>query len=259
MNSGMGTKAVPTIDLLRLRLARIDSVGLVEAVVRAIREQRGGWIITANVDHLLRHHSNPEIAAINDQADLVVADGMPLLWAARLQGTPLPGRVAGSDLVWTLAQHAARDGLSLYLLGGAPGVAERAARRFRERWPDLRVAGFSSPLVSEVPTADELAQLRAVLAEAKPDLIYVAFGAPKQERVIAALRPALPNAWWIGVGISLGFVAGNPRRAPVWMQGLGLEWFHRLLQEPRRLARRYFLEDLPFTFRLFFHAWRARR
>ncbi|HTY16087.1 MAG TPA: WecB/TagA/CpsF family glycosyltransferase, partial [Myxococcota bacterium] len=100
---------------------------------------------------------------------------------------------------------------------------------------------------------------RGELQRAKPDLVYVALGAPKQERVIAALRPALPGAWWIGVGIGLGFVAGNPKRAPVWMQGLGLEWFHRLLQEPRRLLRRYFLEDLPFTFRLLVHAWRVRR
>ena len=101
--------------------------------------------------------------------------------------------------------------------------------------------------------------MRDDLTRAKPSLVYVAFGAPKQERVIAALRRSLPNAWWIGVGVSLGFAAGNPKRAPIWMQRLGLEWFHRLLQEPRRLARRYVLEDLPFTIRLLFHAWRTGR
>jgi N-acetylglucosaminyldiphosphoundecaprenol N-acetyl-beta-D-mannosaminyltransferase len=113
--------------------------------------------------------------------------------------------------------------------------------------------------VSPFPTADELARMRVDLVQADPDLVYVAFGAPKQERVIAALRPALSKAWWIGVGISLGFVAGKPRRAPIWMQRAGLEWLHRVLQEPRRLTRRYFLEDLPFTLRLLLHARRAKR
>jgi N-acetylglucosaminyldiphosphoundecaprenol N-acetyl-beta-D-mannosaminyltransferase len=232
---------------------------LLAHVVSALHEDRGGWIVTANVDHLLRHTMSAEIASLNDQADLIVADGMPLLWAARLQGTPLPHRIAGSDLVWALAEQAARNQLSLYLLGGAEGAADGAARRFRERWPELRIAGVSSPVVSPLPTADELARMRADLVQADPDLVYVAFGAPKQERVIAALRPALPKAWWMGVGISLGFVAGKPRRAPVWMQRTGLEWFHRVLQEPRRLTRRYFLEDLPFTFRLLLHARRAKR
>jgi len=259
MTAGGDALGVPTIELLGMRLARVTRPELEDTVVRSLREGRGGWIITANVDHLLRHTSNAEVAALNEKADLVVADGMPLLWAARLQATPLPGRVAGSDLVWTLAGCAARNDFSLFLLGGAPGAATGAAKRFRERWPALRIAGIASPLVSDVPTPEQLEDLRGELQRAKPDLVYVALGAPKQERVIAALRPALPGAWWIGVGIGLGFVAGNPKRAPLWMQSLGLEWFHRLLQEPRRLMRRYFLEDLPFTFRLLVHAWRVRR
>jgi N-acetylglucosaminyldiphosphoundecaprenol N-acetyl-beta-D-mannosaminyltransferase len=259
MTAGAGAAAVPTIDILRLRLARITSPELVEVVAGAIRKHRGGWIVTANVDHLLRHCSNAEVAALNEQADLIVADGMPLVWAAWLQGTPLPGRVAGSDLVWTLAELAARQGFSLYLLGGAAGAAEGAAQRFRARWPELHLAGCSSPTLSEVPTAEQLASVREALAEAKPDIVYVALGSPKQERVIAALRQFLPATWWIGVGISLGFVAGRPQRAPRWVQRIGLEWFHRLLQEPRRLSRRYLLEDLPFTLRLLMRAWRMRR
>jgi N-acetylglucosaminyldiphosphoundecaprenol N-acetyl-beta-D-mannosaminyltransferase len=101
--------------------------------------------------------------------------------------------------------------------------------------------------------------MRTDLVQADPDLVYVAFGAPKQERVIAALRSTLPKAWWIGVGISLGFVAGKPRRAASRRERAGLEWLHRFAQEPRRLTRRYFFEDLPFTFRLLVHARRAKR
>ena len=111
---------IPIVELQGLRLASLTREQVAAHVMRARGEGRGGWIVTANVDHLLRHTSSAEIAALNGQADLIVADGMPLLWAARLQGTPLPGRVAGSDLVWTLADSAAAHGLSLYLLGGAP-------------------------------------------------------------------------------------------------------------------------------------------
>jgi N-acetylglucosaminyldiphosphoundecaprenol N-acetyl-beta-D-mannosaminyltransferase len=176
-----------------------------------------------------------------------------------LRGTPLPDRVAGSDLVWLLADRAAARGLSLYLLGGSPGAAERAARRFAETFPRLRIAGVSSPPVSNPPTAAEIEEVRAAVAATNPDIVYVALGSPKTELLIAALRPSFPRTWWMGVGISLSFVAGILHRAPIWMQRNGLEWFHRLLQEPRRLARRYFLEDFPFTLRLLFQAWRARR
>ena len=190
-----------------------------------------------------------------DGADYVVADGIPLLWAARLQGTPLPDRVAGSDLVWLLAERAARAGRSLYLLGGAPGAAADAARIFRERWPDLRIAGLSSPALSSDPGAAELAPVLAALRESRPDLVFVALGSPKQDRLIAELRGHFPGTWWIGVGISLSFAAGRVSRAPRWMQRLGLEWVHRLAQEPGRLWRRYLVHDLPFTLGLF---WRTR-
>jgi N-acetylglucosaminyldiphosphoundecaprenol N-acetyl-beta-D-mannosaminyltransferase len=127
------------------------------------------------------------------------------------------------------------------------------------RWPSLRIAGTSSPRVSSEPTEVELASILCSLRQTEPDLIYVGLGAPKQERLIAALRSELPRAWWSGVGVSLSFIAGDIRRAPPWMQRGGLEWVHRLVQEPRRLARRYLAEDIPFTLRLLAASWRARR
>ena len=251
--------AAPTERLLGMPLTRITSDMLVTHVFSSLAEGRGGWVITANVDHLQRYVTDPALRLLCHDADLIVADGVPLLWAARLRERPLPGRVAGSDLVWSLAARAASEGRSLFLLGGDPGVAEEAAATLQTRWPRLRIAGTASPRVSDPPRPEELAPIREILRKVRPDLVYVALGAPKQERVIHALRAELPFTWWLGVGISLSFIAGRVDRAPVWMQRIGLEWAHRLAQEPGRLARRYLLDDLPFVLRLLVHARRTRR
>ena len=250
---------VETIELGGVRLARLTRDQVVDHVFAALSRGEGGWVITPNADHLRRLRQEPGLGALYRDASLVVADGVPLVWAARLQGTPLPERVAGSDLVGLLAARAAREGRSLFLLGGDAGAAEGAAERLCAAHPGLRIAGTAAPRVSSPPASHELVSLGQALAAAAPDLIYVALGAPKQEQAIRALRAALPRAWWLGVGISLGFLAGQVRRAPAWMQRLGLEWLHRLAQEPRRLARRYLLEDLPFTLRLLVASWRGRR
>jgi N-acetylglucosaminyldiphosphoundecaprenol N-acetyl-beta-D-mannosaminyltransferase len=223
-----------------------------------LAEGRGGWLVTANLDFLYRCARDPARVELYAQADLAVADGMPLIWAARLQGEPLPCRVAGSDLVWLMAERAAADDRSLYLLGGEAGAAEEARDVLLDRWPSLRIAGISSPFVAATPTPDELAEIRADLIACRPDIVYVALGSPKQELVIAAVHEQLPHTWFAGVGMSLSFIAGRSRRAPLWIQRIGLEWLHRLAQEPRRLIRRYFLENIPFVFRLLGSAWLLR-
>jgi N-acetylglucosaminyldiphosphoundecaprenol N-acetyl-beta-D-mannosaminyltransferase len=173
---------------------------------------------------------------------------MPLVWASRLRGTPLPARIAGSSLMLPLCRRAAAAGHAVYLLGGEPEANQLATQRLLSECPGLRIAGRSSPMLGAEPTPGELASVREELLRTQPQIVLVAFGSPKQERVIAALKASLPEAWWIGVGISFSFLAGSVRRAPELVQRLGLEWAHRLLQEPRRLFRRYILEDLPFAF-----------
>ena len=247
-----------TVDLAGLRLAKLTRQEVVDHLFGALAEGVGGWVVTPNVDYLRRYVADPEVRRLFADASLIVADGVPLLWAAKLQGTPLPDRIAGSDLVWLLAERAAREGRSLYLLGGNEGAGEEAARRLVDRWPSLRVAGTSSPRVSRDPTEVELASILRSLKQADPDLIYVGLGAPKEERLIAALRTELARTWWIGVGVSLSFIAGDVRRAPPWMQRTGLEWAHRLFQEPRHLAQRYLAADIPFTLRLLAASWRRR-
>jgi len=239
------------VELCGMPLASIDSQQLVDHIFDNLAQGRGGWLVTANLDFLRRHVKDPIARDIYAGADLRVADGMPLVWASRLRGTPLPERVAGSSLIAPLCARAAKEGRRVYLLGGDPEASEVAAAKLRAENPNLELAGVSSPWVSAEPTEAEIADIAKALEAARPDIVLVAFGSPKQERVIRRLRAHVPSAWWLGVGISLSFVAGHVRRAPRIVQTLGLEWVHRLVQEPRRLFRRYVIEDLPFAVELF--------
>jgi N-acetylglucosaminyldiphosphoundecaprenol N-acetyl-beta-D-mannosaminyltransferase len=244
-------KDIPTESLMGLRLARIDRWQLLDHIFAALAQSEGGWLVTANLDFLRRYVRDQEMRTLYDRADLRVADGMPLVWACKLQGTPLPERVPGSSLVWTLVERAAREGRSVYLLGGTEQANAGAKKVFAERYPSLKLCGGSSPLLASPPSRDEIDRLCTALAQHNPDILLVALGSPKQEQVIHALRGQFPHTWMVGVGISLSFVAGEIKRAPVWMRKAGLEWVHRMLQDPKRLAKRYLVHDLPFVLRLF--------
>ncbi len=247
-----------SVDVGGMPIHRIDADGVVERVFAALDRGEGGWLVTANVDFIQRARRSPEIAQLYRKADLRVADGAPVCWAARLAGAPVPERVAGADLVWRLAEVAASRGRSIFLLGGAGDAAQRAEERLRASYPGLRIAGVDTPMISLPPTPDELARIDEKVVATRPDLVYVAFGSPKQEFVIDALRPRLPAAWMLGCGVSLSFIAGDVARAPRWMQRAGLEWVHRMTQEPRRLIPRYLGNNLPFTFGLLAGALRSR-
>ncbi|MDB5331872.1 MAG: putative glycosyltransferase [Phycisphaerales bacterium] len=240
-------KALPTIDLLGVKVHAITELVCINHVLDALEASRGGVVITPNLDHLRRYLNDVNFGALVAEADLVVADGMPLVWASRLQGTPLPERVAGSNLISSLSAAAGMRGRSIFLLGGAPATAEGASRVLAERYPNLKVAGWHFPPVGFEQDPAEMARVMEVLSTAKPDIVYVALGSPKQERLIARLRPILPKSWWLGVGNSFSFLCGDVKRAPMWMQKTGLEWSHRLLQEPKRLFKRYLVVGVPFA------------
>lgn len=238
------------IDLCGVGIHAITEQQCVSQIIRNSNNGKGGVVVTPNLDHLRRCVKDSEYAQLVNNADLVVADGMPLVWASRLQGTPLPGRVAGSDLISSLSAATAGAGKSLFLLGGDPGTAEAAAKVLTERHPDLRIAGTYCPPVGFEKDADKMRELTQRVLDAKPDVIFVALGSPKQERLIERLRDRLPNAWWLGVGISFSFLCGEVKRAPRWMRKMGMEWVHRMLQEPGRLAKRYLVHGIPFAVRL---------
>jgi N-acetylglucosaminyldiphosphoundecaprenol N-acetyl-beta-D-mannosaminyltransferase len=249
---------LPSVSLMGLRLARIDRQRLLDHMFASLQSGGGGWLITANLDFLRRYVGEKDMRVLYDAAEIRVADGMPLVWACRLQGQDLPERVAGSSLVWLMIERAAQEGRSVYLLGGAPGVNERASKILLDKYKSLKLCGSSSPRISNPPMAAEIDGVLLDLHVARPDLLLVALGSPKQEQLIHALRTQLPSTWMVGIGISLSFITGDVKRAPPWMRKMGIEWLHRMLQEPRRLAKRYLIEDLPFAIRMFPHALLTR-
>ncbi|WP_326825749.1 WecB/TagA/CpsF family glycosyltransferase [Streptosporangium sp. NBC_01756] len=220
---------------------------VVDHVVDTLKRGDGGHLVTPNVDISWAASRDPEVRKIIEGADLVVADGMPLVWAAKLLGTPLPGRVAGADLIWSLTEAATFYRYPIYLLGGPPGVAGEAADRLIDRYPGLLVAGTDTPPYGFEASPESCQEVRDAVVAAGPRLVFVGLGFPKQDRLIAMLRKDLPGTWFVGCGSAIAFAAGAVRRAPTWMQRAGLEWFFRLLNEPGRLARRYLLHDLPFA------------
>lgn len=248
----------PAVRLRGIRLHVITEAQCTDYIAEEIAAGRGGWLHTINLDILRRLDREADFAAVCAETTLAVADGMPLIWASRLQRTPLPERVAGSDLISSLSAAVGRVEGSVFLLGGNPGTADGAGRILQERCPGLRVVGTACPDLGFEKDDAAVERLARQLQEAAPDLVFVALGVPKQERLIQRLGSLLPQAWWVGVGISFSFLTGDVERAPRWMQRTGLEWLHRLLQEPRRLAHRYLIEDLPYVAALLTGAlWRG--
>jgi N-acetylglucosaminyldiphosphoundecaprenol N-acetyl-beta-D-mannosaminyltransferase len=242
------------VDLDGTGFDRITEVEVVAVVREALAEGRGGRIITPNIDILRQVQAGGR--AYLDDADLIVADGMPLVWASKLSGTPLPERVAGSSLIWSLSEGLGRDGRSVFVIGGQPATpaaangAARAAARLAASCPGLRIAGTRCPEYGFERDRFAYAEFRDAVRAARPDLVFVGLGFPKQEKVITRLRAELPRTWFIGCGAAVNFVAGDVGRAPRWMQRTGLEWAHRLGSEPRRLATRYLKHDAPYALRL---------
>ena len=252
----MTIEAFDRVELDGTGFDRITEEEVVAVVRDALARGRGGRIITPNIDVMRLARADPGVRRLLGQADLIVADGMPLVWASRLGGTPLPERVAGSSLIWSLSAGLGRDRRSIYVIGGAPAAegdtdgATRAADRLVSACPGLRVAGASCPDFGFEDDAEAYADMCAKVIEAEPDMVFVGLGFRKQEMVISRLRPHLPGTWFIGCGAAVNFVAGDVERAPRWMQRTGLEWAHRLTTEPRRLAARYLRHDAPYALRL---------
>jgi N-acetylglucosaminyldiphosphoundecaprenol N-acetyl-beta-D-mannosaminyltransferase len=221
-----------------LPLAPMTRGQAAEAVMALIEAGRPSFFITANTHYAMLTAERPELRPINDRAAFLLADGAPLVWASRRSPTRIPERVAGSDLVYDLCEHAARLGRSLYLLGGAEGVAVEAARKLQSLYPGLRIAGTACPAPGMLagPGCDRLiADIRA----ARPDLLLVAFGQPKGELWLNEHLDALGVPACVQVGATLDFIAGRVRRAPRLLQKTGLEWAYRIYTDPARLFPRY--------------------
>jgi N-acetylglucosaminyldiphosphoundecaprenol N-acetyl-beta-D-mannosaminyltransferase len=231
----------PSVEILGVRVHAVTMAETLAWVETAVAAREPRQVCTANPEFIMRARHDPEFRAVLNHADLVLPDGIGLLWAARRVGGRLPERVAGSDLIYRLAERAGQHGWRVYCLGAAEGVARAAAARLQSLYPGLVVAGTfaGSPGPAEAQT------LVARVQAAHPDVLLVAYGAPAQDKWIARYKAQLGVSVSLGVGGSFDFVAGAARRAPARVQRLGLEWLHRLWRQPWR-ARRAFTAVVMF-------------
>jgi len=228
----------------------IDNLSFSEAVERIIelaREKHSYYVVTPNADHVVRYQEDAKFQAVYQKAALVVADGMPLVWGSKWLGTPLQARVTGADLLPALCTAAAKAELSVYFLGAPAGVGQQAADNMLAINPKLAVVGVYSPPFGFEQDATECAHIIQQINAAQPDIVFVGLGSPKQEFWMADTQTELKVGVMLGIGAAIAFAAGTEKRAPKLMQNIGLEWLHRLLSDPKRLAKRYAKDFKFFT------------
>lgn len=215
-----------------------------DAIDGLVCQNRCAYVVTPNVDHIVRLESDAELQAVYRDADLVLTDGKPLIWIAKYYGTPIKEKVSGSDLFPLLCERAAEKGYRMFFLGAAEGVAAKAAENLKARYQGLEVCGVYSPPFGFEKDEAEMEKITALIREADPHILIVGLGCPKQEKFIYANRHRLGVPVSLGLGASLDFEAGNVSRAPAWMSDNGLEWLYRITQEPKRMIKRYLVDDL---------------
>jgi N-acetylglucosaminyldiphosphoundecaprenol N-acetyl-beta-D-mannosaminyltransferase len=236
----------------------VDNLTMDEAIAAAddlIRQRTCSFVATPNVDHLVLLDKNSELREAYEKANLVLADGMPMVWFSRFYGGKIKEKISGSDFLPKLCEMAAQKGYKIFFLGSAEGIARKAARNLEKQYPDLRIVGCYSPAMGFENDPEQMAEVDRRLDETKPDILAVALGCPKQELFIAKNKDRWQIPLSLGIGASLDFVAGRKKRAPQWMSNCGLEWFFRMWQEPGRMFKRYVLRDWRFLMLL----WKYRK
>ena len=225
----------------------IDNLTMSEAVEEArklILKKNNSYVVTPNVDHIVKIEKDSLFRTIYEEADLVLTDGKPLIWMSRWMGTPIKEKISGSDFFPEVCEMAAREGFSIFLLGAAEGVAKKAATNLMKKYKNLKIAGVYSPSYTFENNEEEIDYIIKKINKAKPDILCIGMGTPKQEKFYYKYKEQLNVPFTLHAGATIDFEAGIIRRAPRWVRYVGLEWCYRLLQEPRRLYRRYLLEDV---------------
>lgn len=209
-----------------------------------IRKNKHSYVVTPNVDHIVQLERGGELCEVYQNADLILADGKPLLWIAKWYGTPIKEKISGSDLFPLLCKMAAEKGYTMFFLGAAEGVAANAAKNLQKKYPNLVIVGTYSPPYGFEEDKKEMLKIKKMIRAAKPHILIVGLGCPKQELFIFHNKEALNVPISLGLGASLDFEAGNLKRAPQWMAKHGLEWLFRITQDPKRMIKRYLVDDL---------------
>lgn len=238
-----------TVNILGIRIHNMDMRETLRCIETFLEKQEKHYcVFTPNVDFTVKAARDDDFKELLNRADLLVPDGKPLVWAARFLGTPLKEKVAGSDLFFKLCQLAADKGYRVFLLGAAQGVAQIAKTKLQKRYGGLNISGVYSPPMDFQSNKSEIATTCRIISKAKPHLLLVGLGTPKQERFISQYNNACGAVVSIGLGASIDFAAGIRRIPPQWLKKAGFAWLWRLAREPRRLWKRYLLEDMKFFY-----------
>lgn len=218
----------------------------IDFVEKMVVNREKGYVVTPNLDHIVKLEDDPEFVRCYDKAALILADGNPVVWASRFLGTPLKELVTGSDLFQVLCKHASEKGHTLFFLGGLDGVAQKAADELTKQYPPIKVVGVYSPPFGFEKNPEENLRIINMINAVKPNILFVGVGAPKQEKWMYKNMDLLDVNVALGIGASFDFVAGTVKRAPSLFRQMGMEWFWRVSNEPRRLFKRYFIDSARF-------------
>lgn len=232
---------------MRFLNTHVDNLTMEEAVEEAKRlilARKNSYVVTPNVDHIVKIEHDRLFREIYEGADLVLTDGKPLIWMSRLLGTPIKEKISGSDYFPEVCKMAAKEGFSIFLLGAAEGVAKKAAINLMKKYKNLKIAGVYSPSYTFENDVQEISDIIRRINKAKPDILCIGLGTPKQEKFYHQYKDLLNVPLTLHIGATIDFEAGVVKRAPKWVSYAGLEWLYRLMKEPRRLYRRYLLDDV---------------
>lgn len=225
----------------------IDNLTMAETlneIDKLIQEKNCSYVVTPNVDHIVRLEKDEELQKVYKNASLILTDGKPLIWISKWYKTPIKEKISGSDLFPRVCQLAANKNYTMYLLGAAEGVADTAARNLMKKYPGLNIVGTYSPPFGFEKNEQEMNKIKTQIQDVHPDILIVGLGCPKQEKFMYYHCKELGVPISFGLGASIDFEAGNIKRAPKWMSNHGLEWLYRFSKEPKRLFKRYFVDDL---------------
>lgn len=209
-----------------------------------IAGNRKSYLVAVNVDVIMKIEKDPYLKEITDKADMVLVDGKPLIWISKLHKKPIKAKISGSDLVPRLCEVASEKGYTIFILGGQEGVAAAAKEKLEEKLPGIQIVGTYAPPFGFEKDGQELERIDKMIAAAKPDLMIACFGCPKQEKFVYEHYQKYGAKVSVCAGATVDFLAGNVKRAPKWMSDHGLEWLYRFFQEPKRLFKRYFVDDV---------------
>lgn len=225
----------------------IDNLTMSETlneIDKLIQKKICSYVVTPNVDHIVRLEKDEELQKVYKNASLILTDGKPLIWISKWYKTPIKEKISGSDLFPKVCELAANKNYTMYLLGAAEGVADTAAKNLMKKYPGLNVVGTYFPPFGFEKNEQEMIKIKTQIQEVHPDILIVGLGCPKQEKFMYYHCKELGVPISFGLGASIDFEAGNIKRAPKWMSNHGLEWLYRFSKEPKRLFKRYFVDDL---------------